>query len=98
MAAAGHHMRVRLMKKRSAGNQRDGHFHGVELIEIFFTWFCTGAHSQNSIFAVEMNGDSFGQMAGYEIGNLLSEAHIGVMGQFERGTLLDLFARQSRLS
>src|SRR5204862_4187854 len=98
MPTAGHQMRIRLMKKRSAGNQRYEHYHGVDLGVVFLAGCFARPHSQNSIFAVEIDGDSFGQMAGDEIGNSPPQINVRAIGQFERGTLRDLFARQTRLS
>src|SRR5260370_11223144 len=90
-------MGVRLMKKRRPGNQRHWSFHGVPEVEIFFAGFCTPAHSQNSIFAVEINCDALRQMAGDEIGNSPAEIYIRAVSEFARGPLRDLLARQSRL-
>jgi hypothetical protein len=47
-------MRIRLMKKRSAGNERHGNFHGIHQIKIFFAGFRAPAHAQNSVFAVKI--------------------------------------------
>src|SRR5713101_4558066 len=95
MAAARHQMGVGLMKKRRAGYQRDRRFHGVHQVEILFTGFCAGAHAQNSVFAMEINGDSFRQIAGDEIGNPPAEIYAVSVLQFERRALRNLFARQS---
>src|SRR6266852_7998307 len=93
-----HQMRIRLMKERSARNQRHGNFHRVHLVEIFFAGFCAAPHSQNSVFAVEINGDFFGQIVRDEIGNSPAEIYIRAIRQFQRRALRDLFPLQSRLN
>src|SRR5437762_12337644 len=98
MSATRHQMCVRLMKERSARNQRHGHFHRVHLVEIFLARFCSAPHSQNSVFAVEINGDFLGQIVRDEIGNSPAEIYIRAIRQLERGALRDLFPGQSRLS
>src|SRR5882757_11573873 len=64
MPAAGHQVRIGLVKNGGAGNQRNGDFHGVNQIKIFFPGFRAAAHAEDSIFAVEINRASFGQIIG----------------------------------
>src|SRR5262249_43737121 len=98
MSAAGHQVRVRLMKKRGAANQRDGNLHGVHEVVIFFARTRAPAHAEDSIFAMKVHGDAFWKIVGNEVGDAPAEVDVSAVGQFERGALRDLFAGKPRLT
>src|SRR5207244_11116409 len=64
----------------------------------FFAGYCAASHSQNSIFAVEIDRDFFRQIVRDEIGNSPAEIHEAAIPQLARSTLGDLLSRQSRMS
>src|SRR5437016_14152228 len=97
MSTTRHQVCVRLMKERSSRNQGHGYFHGVHLIEIFFAGFCAASHSQNSIFAVEIDRDFFRQIVRDESETSAAEIHEAAIRQLARSTLGDLFSRHSPL-
>ena len=87
MPAAGHQVRIGLVKNRSAGNQRDRNFHRVNEVEIFFAGFRAVAHAEDSVFAVEVNRESLGQVIGHKIRNAPAEIHVSAVVKFLRGAL-----------
>src|SRR5215472_6421113 len=95
MAAASHEVRIGLMKERSAGNQRHRNFHGVHQVVILFTGLGPAPHTENSIFAVEVDGDFLRKIVGNEIRDAPAEIDVSAVGQLERGTLSDLLSGQT---
>ena len=94
VSAAGHQVRVGLVKDGSAGNQRHRHFHRVHQIVVFFAGLGAAAHAENSVFAVKIHGQPLGQVIGDKIRDAPAEIHVSAVRQFLRGALGNLFSSQ----
>src|SRR5208337_3583323 len=97
MTAASHQVRVGLIEKRSARNDRYGDFHRVHQVVILLAGLGAPPHPQDSIFTVEVYVDALGQIIGDEIRNAPAEIHVSAVTQFPGGALSDLLTAETRL-
>src|SRR5579862_889992 len=96
MAAARHHVSVILRKICTAGDKRYWDFHRVNQIKILIAGFCTWAHAENSVFAVEIDGDIRRNVSSDKIRNPPAEIHVNPVGQFHSSAFRNLFPSESR--